>query len=649
MFSNKLLLIFYPLLILGCVTTKKVPQIKHEEPHLLIFKQYGQDFNSFHEAVRDFKSLIFNYQDQSHDKQLKRQLSNARLAYKKVEFAFDYLEPKFAYLYVNGGPLPKLHEELAEVDLIPPNGLQRLDEIIFAEEIVDNLNEIKNLSSQLETKVSFIKESHLQDTITAQNSIELLRSGIVRVFTLGLTGFDTPGSGNAIEESHRAMISMRDAFHNFKDASQKTTSQKFQDILTIYNQGIASLDPAIDFEEFDRMEFLLKIVNPLYEKLFAFQKAMGIPSTSLNRHAQNYEIVNMFSENFLDRNYFSEYTYNNLNNPASIQLGKILFYDPILSKNLDLSCASCHNPEKAFADGLPKSQTNEFGVFTKRNSPTLIDAGYTSKYFWDLRERNLEMQVAHVIENSLEFNFTFEEIAKRLIKSKEYVNLFEEAYADIAKKDINKKSISNAIAAYVNTLTSFDSQFDKYVRGEIEDYSESARAGFNLFMGKAACGTCHFAPAFNGSVPPFYTDAESEVLGVTEGYFPDAPKLDQDPGRRANGRLTDAHDHFKHSFKTVTVRNAGLTAPYMHNGLFESLEDVIEFYDVGGGVGMGLDIENQTLAPDSLNLSQAEKDQLIDFLHTLSDTTHLLPGKITLPQFEDEPYWNQRGKPKVID
>ncbi len=234
MFSNELLLIFYPLLILGCVTTKKA-QVKHKESHLLVFNQYGQDFNSFHKAVRDFKSLVFNYQDQSHDEQIKSQLSNARLAYKKVEFAFDYLEPKFAYLYLNGGPLPKLHEELAEVDLIPPNGLQRLDEIIFAEEIVDNLDEIKTLSSQLETKVSFIKESQLQDTITAQNSIELLRSGIVRVFTLGLTGFDTPGSGNAIEESNQAMVSMRDAFQNYKEASQKTTAQKFKDMLTIYN------------------------------------------------------------------------------------------------------------------------------------------------------------------------------------------------------------------------------------------------------------------------------------------------------------------------------------------------------------------------------------------------------------------------------
>lgn len=302
-----------------------------------------------------------------------------------------------------------------------------------------------------------------------------------------------------------------------------------------------------------------------------------------------------------------------------------------------------------FADGLPKSLTNRYDAQTKRHSPSLIDVAYSSKYFWDMREHDLEKQVAHVVEDTLEFNIGFREIEKRLYQSKTYVSMFEKAFEGIAKKSINQRSISNAIASYVNTLQSFNSPFDQYVNGNQIELSASTKNGFNLFMGKAACGTCHFAPVFNGSVPPFYTDSESEVLGITLGQDAKHPIKDEDPGRIANGRKSDAHPHFAHSFKTVTVRNVGITAPYMHNGLFKTLEEVIEFYDLGGGAGMGIDIDNQTLSSDPLNLTEAEKTDLIAFLHSLTDTSGLDPGIINLPKFEGQPYWNQRGKPKVID
>ncbi len=646
---KRLIQIFAILLIVGCSLTRSSNKTVKKAPHFLIFNQYGLDFTSFQNELDDFVQLANSIDPEDRSGELKDQFAVTRKAYKKIEFLFDYLEPNYAYLYVNGGPLPKLHKEVAEVDVIPPNGLQRLDELVFSDDLREEISEVRTRAKELQDAILFIKQSHLGDTISAQNAIESLRSGIVRVFTLGMTGFDTPGSGNAIDESLVSMKAMSQAFAFY--GSDLSSNQKvvFDKILDSYQKGITQLSSADDFDNFDRFNFLKEVVNPLYEDLYAFQKSIGISTASLNVHAQNYDSQNLFDEEFLDRDYFTQFSYNDANNKDAIALGKTLFYDPILSKNMDMSCSTCHNPQKGFADGLAKSPTNRDGVFTRRNSPTLIDAAYSSKYFWDMREHDLEKQVAHVVEDSLEFNIGFKEIVKRLNQSETYLHMFDSAYGDISKSDINRRSISNAIASYVNTLTSFNSSFDQYVRGEIADYSDSAKKGFNLFMGKAACGTCHFAPAFNGSVPPFYTDAESEVLGVTMGYDANNPVMDRDIGRSQNGRRGDAHPHFDHSFKTVTVRNIALTAPYMHNGLFETLEDVIDFYNDGGGAGMGLDIENQTLASDSLNLSDLEKTQLIEFMQTLTDTTSLDPGKIVLPKFENQIYWNQRGKPKVID
>ncbi|MFT4535467.1 MAG: cytochrome c peroxidase [Saprospiraceae bacterium] len=647
MILNNLFIILCIFILIGCSPIKQDYIDVKQSPTDKIVQQYKIDFISFENEllqlnqISESKTLTLE--------SIQNQLVVTRLAYKKIEFIFDYFEPEYVYLYVNGGPLNKLHKEVSEVDLIPPNGLQRLDELIFIDDLNESISEIKDKTKDLSEAITFIKESHFNNTITPQNSFEFLRSGIVRLFTLGLTGFDTPGSGNSIAESSGSLSAMLKAFSFYSENLNLEQKEIFQNLIVAYKRGLTQLESAVDFDSFDRMKFLKTVFNPIYNDLYTLQKTIGVDTNSLHIHAQNYHVASLFDENFLDRDFYTQYSYNDTKNKDAIELGKTLFYDPILSRNLDMSCSSCHNPKQGFTDGLAKSPTNQRNVFAKRNSPTLIDVAYSTKYFWDMREHDLEKQVAHVVEDSLEFNIGFNKIEKRLYQSQQYINMFEAAYGDISKKDISQRSISNAIASYVNTLTSFNSPFDQYARNESDNYTESAIAGFNLFMGKAACGTCHFAPVFNGSVPPFYTDAESEVLGVTLGYNPEDPILDSDLGRSHNGRSSDAHPHFDRSIKTVTVRNIALTAPYMHNGLFETLEDVIDFYNDAGGAGMGLDINNQTLSSDSLNLNEIEKSQLIDFLHSLTDTTCLQPGTIDLPTFKNQRYWNQRGRPKIVD
>lgn len=138
-------------------------------------------------------------------------------------------------------------------------------------------------------------------------------------------------------------------------------------------------------------------------------------------------------------------------------------------------------------------------------------------------------------------------------------------------------------------------------------------------MGKGKCGTCHFAPLFNGSKPPLYNIIESEVIGVPGNADSLHPVADADKGRIAI-TANRVHDN---SFKTPTVRNIELTAPYMHNGVYKTLEEVVEFYNKGGGAGLGIKIENQTLPFDNLNLSAAEKKALIAFMRSLTDTSPL--------------------------
>jgi len=633
---------YYVIFILSiCFVCSSYNQTENIEGEFsdIVMQQYKSDFSLF---INEVENLVALTKDTTESKliiDIQKQVKATRLAYKKVEFLFDYFESEYNYLYINGGPLPKLTKQIAEIDYIPPNGLQTIDELAYQDDTLSIQNELFDLSQQLLERAKFVAENSDRGTIDKRELIEALRLGIVRLFTLGLTGFDTPGSANAMPEALVSLQSMQAAFLFFEN---NTADKKaFKNVLYNFEHAILLIIINPEFDTFDRLQFLKEAVNPLYENLKTFQQLEGISEGSNYNHAINFNSENLFDEDFIDTYYYSQYSLLPLENEERIALGKLLFNDPILSLNVNMSCASCHAPDKAFTDNLPKSKTSQHNNFTKRNSPTLIDATYSSRYFWDMREYDLEKQVAHVMADSLEFNMSFKTLAKRLTKSNYYNETFKEIYGGISKDYINERSISNAIAAYVNSLRSFNSNFDQYIKGENDDLNESAKNGFNLFMGKAACGTCHFAPVFNGSVPPYYKEAESEVLGITLGFDTLNVQMDNDAGRIANG-IQEDFEHFKNSFKTVTVRNAELTAPYMHNGLFNTLEEVIQFYNVGGGVGMGLPIDNQTLAGDSLHLSNTEQTELIAFLKSLTDTTGLNSTIYKLPQFEDHPYWNNR-------
>ncbi len=276
-----------------------------------------------------------------------------------------------------------------------------------------------------------------------------------------------------------------------------------------------------------------------------------------------------------------------------VALGRRLFFDPMLSRDYTLSCASCHDFRRAFSDG----RAIAIGVSGRRgtrNAPALLNRVYGSAQFWDGRAGSLEEQALQPIQNPKEFDMTLEEVIARLSHDSEYPALFQAAFG----REVNAQDLARALASYVRTILSGDAPMDRYGNGERNALSEQARAGLRLFQGKANCTACHLGPSFS--------DEQFHNTGVA---WREAALLD--PGRFAvTGKEAD-----RGAFKTPTLREVARTAPYMHDGSLATLEDVIELYNRGGNPNPHLDPE---LRP--LRLTPEEKQALLAFLRALSGT-----------------------------
>lgn len=540
-----------------------------------------------------------------------KQLLVTRKAYKQIEFIFDYYYPSFSEDHINGAPL--LHAKRFDNRPLvePAEGLQILDELAFADLSEEDKSQLIILSKLLFNKTQLMLNGFKNQNIETHEVFEASRLALIKVFTMGITGFDTPGSLNGLEEAQIVLKALEQSMLELKmlDAEE---SHGLAKLFKMSNQALFNQS----FETFDRLTFLTEYINPLYKQLLQVQKAKGFFQKSKISTSVNFNAENIFEADFLDPYHFTELSREE-DSKALRLLGKQLFYDSALSESGAINCATCHNPAKGFTDGLSKSKSSVSGKTVQRNAPTLLNAVYADRYFYDLRAFSLEQQAEHVIFNNQEFNTAYESILEKLNTNPRYKSSLKVAFG---AKQINRSQFSKALASYVLSLQSFNSPFDKYVRNETESLSAEAKVGFNLFMGKAACGTCHFAPTFSGLVPPMFTKNETEILGVLQNPNGWGKGIDADKGRYENEILSEKAWIYERSFKTSTVRNAAVTAPYFHNGAYKTLEAVVDFYNHGGGAGLGIEVKNQTLAADSLNLSITEKQALVAFMESLTDT-----------------------------
>jgi cytochrome c peroxidase len=252
----------------------------------------------------------------------------------------------------------------------------------------------------------------------------------------------------------------------------------------------------------------------------------------------------------------------------------------------------------------------------------LLNAGYAPALFDDLRAQSLEMQAGVVLASPSEMGGSAELAATRLKKDSSYAAAFARAFPEGPDRAITSHAVRMALSAYVRSLSALNSRFDRAVRGDTNAMSDIERFGFTVFMGKGRCGTCHFLPLFNGTMPPDFVASDPEIIGTPERPTARPMRLDPDPGIAG----IDAQPVHRAAFKVPTLRNVALTAPYMHNGAFETLEEVVDFYDHGGGAGSGIDLPNQTLPADSLHLSKEEQRALVAFLKALTDTAGVAVG-----------------------
>jgi cytochrome c peroxidase len=286
-----------------------------------------------------------------------------------------------------------------------------------------------------------------------------------------------------------------------------------------------------------------------------------------------------------------------VNEPADkAALGKLLFFDAILSKNNTISCATCHKPDYAFADTSTVSK-GIYGRKGTRNTPSAMNLSLQHPFFWDGRAESLEEQALAPIENTREMNLPLDEALSRLRANKTYNGYFQKIFSC----EPTRSNLAEAIASFERTLETSNSPFDNWKFSEdFNAVSDAVKRGFNLFNGKGKCVVCHFGADF--------TTNQFRNIGLFDGG-----KLNDSGRVIVSGNKDDIG-----KFKTPGLRNVAVTAPYMHNGMFKTLKQVIDFYNDPSRI-VPHSVNRDTTLNKPLGLTKQEKHDLEAFLHSLTD------------------------------
>jgi len=575
--------------------------------------------------LETFQGTIQRLDDPAAVSEARSAFIRMRATYKTVEVALEYYAPSTARA-MNGPPLPEVEEDDGPEAIRAPTGFQVIEEPLFGEHPADERQSLAAETAVVAQLVARAQTMFAAQQTTDAHIFDAVQLELARLMTLGLAGFDTPIVGTALPEAAQALEGILRTLEPYRrpDASWRDFETRLRSVSTRLRET-GTRDAA------DHFALLADGLIPLARNLRALRVAHGV-TLPPDRRPFHREAASLFDSGAIDVEAFGPPSTAPAS-PEVVALGASLFADSRLSRNRDRSCSSCHVAALAFTDGRSHSVGRD-GRPLPRNTPTVLNSGVQVGSFADLRTTYLEDQVTDVIGNPDEMHGSLDAVVRALTEDRAIVERFASAFRgrasgspgtgpSTADRVVTGPRLRAALAAYMRHLTRLDSRVDQALRGQTDRLSPIERQGFNVFVGKGRCASCHFLPLTNGTVPPLYQRSEVEIIGVPTSPVTRRATLDPDPGRF---RITRALPH-RFAFRTPTLRNAALTAPYMHNGAYPTLESVVDFYNRGGGLGIGARVDGQTLPADTLGLTSGEQTALVAFLGALTDTTGLMPRR----------------------
>ncbi len=592
---------------------------------------YYKNLDAFTAVQNEVHGLIrkSNLSDPKTRGIIKKEIARARRKLKSLDFWFRYLEPT-VYKRINGPLQVEWESEVFEKYEKPhkrEGSGYTLAEIYLGEENIKRdsllaLLEFAISATETYKQYSIVGNLEDKDAFFLCNRLYLLN-----LATIYTSGFECPEPERIVPELQNLLSDVKDIYKVYNESFPEfPLTEKY---LLQYDRMIAFVkEQPADLEKFDHFRFIRDHVNPLFALNQQYVRTYKIKSKNFNDYTLDNSASSIFSKSL----FFAQDIkgiYSGIRDPKVLaeidSIGKYLFYDPILSGNNLRSCVSCHKPEQCFTDTAVAAslQYNQKDLLP-RNSPSLINTPYNHLLMLDGKLHTLTQQAHAVMTNPIEMGSKEEEVLEKVMSCKTYKKAFTKflKYTP-GQKEVTMQHIASAITLYYGKFSQYYSPFDEAMNGG-KVPEEDVIKGFNLFMGKAQCATCHFIPQFNGIKPP-YIGNEFEVIGVPKDSA--FSSLSVDKGRYE----VNAAGETMNAFRTTTVRNAAYTKPYMHNGIFKTLEEVVDFYDGGGGAGRSLTVNNQTLAADSLHLTKEEKKQLISFINSLNENIKCDIPPVKLP------------------
>lgn len=595
-------------------------------------EHYNRGISSLEEKLEELKKVIGS-SDLTVEKDLKlitENINNARVSLKEIDIWLRYLEP-ISYKRING-PLPIEWETEVFEKFEKPykrEGAGLTLATLYLEEEKKNKDSLYNLINSSVKALQTYKRDSIKEHLRSADHFYLCnRLFLLNLATIYTTGFECPETEKVIEELQTMLLSVNKLYSAFNrsfptKALSESYMNKFKNACEFVDQQ------SKDFESFDHYTFIKDHVNPLFALNQVFISEYKVKSKSYVDYTLTKEATSIFDKK-LFKGQNSKGVFEKVNDAAVLdeleKLGELLFYDPILSGNNMRSCASCHKPSLCFADTIGAASLQFDGKnFLQRNTPSLTNATFNHLLMLDGLHISMLDQAKAVITSSIEMGGSEKEIVSKVMSCGEYKNRFTKLLIHTPKySKVSLDHIASALTVFYSRFSNFEAPFDLAMNNRTT-MDASVKKGFNIFMSKAQCATCHFAPQFNGVKPP-YVGSEFEVLGVPQD--PEYKSLSADKGRY----FINPAKETANAFRTGTIRNADKTKPYMHNGVFRTMQELVDFYDGGGGAGHGFNVPNQTLSGDSLRLTKEEKRNLMDFISSLNENMVVEPEPGHLPQ-----------------